>query len=481
MSVLRSTTFGVTCAALLLACAAPGTPEKPSVEVPQAWRMPATVSFAMADLPWGEVFRVGELEALIREALVANSDLAIAVQRVELARAQFGIQRSLLYPQVGATFSYDRQRLPVAGFDENKVYESALLGLTLSTWEIDVWGRLRAASESARRQLLASDETRLAVRTLLVADVSSFYLRLLEFDAQLDISERTAVTRRESLRLVDLRYRGGVASKLEVQDATTLVAQADQTIAEIQRARSRTENALSILVGRLPGPIVRQRKLEEFVTPAQLPAGMPSELLQRRPDLRSAEQALYAADADIEAARLAFYPAITLTGLLGFASPALRDLFDGGRYAWQVAPAVALPIFTAGRLQSNLEATQAQREIALERYKASVRDAFREVNDALSDYQRYSEERAALASAVGANRERLRLSELRYRGGVASYFEVLDSSRQLFQTELQLVQALRGQYASVIELYRALGGNFEASVPADLPAGPTSPRRTPPA
>lgn len=465
-------------AALLAGCAARPAPDKPVVEVPSGWRVPALTDASMADMPYGEVFRVGEIEALVREALAANSELAIAVQRVELARSQFGIQRSFVYPQLGVGFNYDRQRLPSGGFDENKVYESALLGLALSTWEIDLWGRLRAASESARRQLLAADQTRIAVHVSLVAQVASLYLQLLEFDAQLDIAKRTADTRRESLRLIDLRYRGGVASKLEVQDATTLVAQADQTIAEIERLRSRTESALSLLLGRVPGPIVRTHRLEEFATPPQLPAGLPSALLLRRPDLRAAEQALYAADADIEAARLAFYPAITLTGLLGFASPALRDLFDSGRYAWQIAPAVALPIFTAGRLQSNLEGAQAQREIALEQYKSAVRGAFRDVNDALSDYQRYSEERDALALATAANRERLRLSELRYRGGVASYFEVLDSSRQLFQTELQLVQALRLQYNSGIDLYRALGGGYDPqSAPPDLPAGPTAPRR----
>ncbi|GIK84676.1 MAG: multidrug transporter [Betaproteobacteria bacterium] len=452
-------------ALLMHGCAAP-LPEPPAAQVPAAWRNPADHRVSLTDRPWGAIFQSPELESLVREALAANADLAIAVQRVELARAQFGIQRSFLFPQVGATFAYDRQRLPVGGFDENKVYESALLGLALSTWEIDVWGRVRAAAEGARRELAAADETRLAAQVSIVAQVASLYLQLLELDAQLEISTLTLAARRESLRLVELRYRGGVASKLEVQDATTLVAQAEQTIAEIGRVRSRTENALSLVVGRLPGPIVRERTLREFAIPAQLPAGMPSELLLRRPDLRAAEQALYAADASVEAARKAFYPSITLTGLLGFASPALRDLLDGGRYAWQVSPAVALPLFTAGRLQSNLEATQAQREIALEQYRAAVRNAFREVEDALSDVERYSEERAALAKGVAAHRERLRLSELRYKGGVASYFEVLDSSRQLFQAELQLVQALRGQYGAVIDLYRALGGGYEANAPS---------------
>jgi multidrug efflux system outer membrane protein len=462
MKRARAVAAAVTLAGLLHGCASLPEPAKPQVEVPAGWRSPALSSYAITDLPWGTIFRSSELEALLHEALAANTDLAIAAQRVELARAQLGVQRSFLYPQLAGAFAYDRQRLPVTGADENKVYESALLGLSMSTWEIDVWGRLRAAAEGARRQVVVSEETRRAAQTSIVAQVATLYLQILELDAQIDISRRTAQSRRESLRLVDLRYRGGVASKLDLQDATTLVAQADQTTAEGERLLARNENALSLLLGRLPGPIVRARRLQEFDIPAELPAGVPSEILLRRADVRAAEQALYAADSNIEAARKAFYPAITLTGLLGFASPALKDLFDGGRYAWQVSPAVTLPIFTAGRLQSNLEATQAQREIALQTYVATVRGAFAEVNDALSDYQRLSEERQALTTAVVADRERLRLSQLRYRGGVAAYFEVLDSSRQLFQSELQLVQALRAQYAAIVDLYRALGGGAES-------------------
>lgn len=440
----------------------PATP--PEVAAPKGWRSEAVTTRSLADLPPGELFRSAELDALVREALAANSDLAIAAQRIDLARAQLGIQRSFLYPQIGAGLDYTRQRVPVGGFDENRVVESAALALSLATWEIDVWGRVRAAAESSRRQVLASEELRVAAETSIVAQVASLYLALLELDAQRDIAQRTLATRRESLRLVDLRFRGGVASRLEVQDATTLVAGAQQSLAEIERGRSRTENALSLLVGRPPGPIARTGTLEQFSTPPVLPAGLPSELMLRRADLRAAEQSLYAAQASVEAARKAFYPTITLTGLLGFASPALRDLFDSGRYAWQVGPAIGIPIFTAGRLQANVEANEAQQAIALEQYKAAVRGAFRDVDDALADYQRFSESREALTVAVLANRERLRLSDLRYKGGVASYFEVLDASRQLFDVELQLVRVLRSQYASVIELYRALGGGAEPPV-----------------
>ena len=465
-------------AALALAGCETAPPTKPAADVPQGWRETAITASSLAERPWGELFRAEELDALIREALAANSDLRIAAERVELARAQFGIQRSALFPDLSGRFGVDRQRFPAGGADENVVSESALLGLALSPWEIDLWGRVRAATESARRQLLSSEEVRLAAQASIVAQVASLYVRLLTSDEQLLIARETAVTRRESLRLIDARFRGGVASKLEVQDATSLVAQAEQSIAELERLRTRSENALSVLVGRNPGAIRRERSLREFALPDQLPAGVPSDLLLRRPDLRAAEQSLAAQDANVDAARKAFFPVISLTGIVGFASPALRDLFDSGRYAWQVSPAVTIPIFNAGRLQSNLEGAQASQRIAVEQYKLVVRVAFKEVDDALADYRRLGEQRTALAVSVGANRERLRLSQLRYRGGVAAYFEVLDSSRQLFDSQLQHVQALGAQYVSIVELYRALGGGYEPqSSPTDLPPTPYSPRR----
>jgi len=453
-------------------------PTKPDAAVPASWRTPAVTERSLADFPGTQIFRSDELDALVQEALAANAELAIAAQRVELARSQYGIQRSYVLPQFGGTLSYDRGRFPVGNVDENRVSSSALLGLSLATWEIDLWGRVRAAAEGARRDVLAAEETRQGARVSLVAQVATLYVRILELDLNLEISQRTLATRRESLRLVTARYKGGVASKLEVQDATTLVAGAEQTQAEFGRVLARSENALSVLLGRNPGPIARSRKLEEFPVPATLPAGLPSGLLLQRPDIRAAEQALAGADANVEAARLAFFPTITLSGLLGFASPALKDLFDSGRYAWQVGPAVGVPIFTAGRLQSNLEGTEAQRTILLEQYKQTVRAAFQDVDDALADFQGYTEERTALAKAVAANRERLRLSELRYKGGVSSYFEVLDASRQLFEAELRLTQVLGAQYASVIGLYRALGGGYELrAARTDLPATPMAPRR----
>jgi multidrug efflux system outer membrane protein len=467
-------------AAIVLAGCATTEPVAPETEIPAAWRAPAKPGASLGERPWGEVFYAKELDALIREALANNADLRIAADRVEFARAQFGFQRSFLYPAVGAGFDYTRQRTPAGIGDSNAVNESAALALAVPTWELDLWGRVRSATESARRQLLATEDTRRAIHTSLIAQVAAGYIELLALDAQVLVSSRTAASRRESLRLIELRYRGGVASKLELNDQISLVAQADRTLAGLQRQRTQAENALSVLVGRNPGPIARERQLVDYPLPPELPAGIPSNVLLRRYDVLAAEQALYGQDANIEAARAAFFPAITLSGLLGFASPALKDLFDSGRYAWSATGSIAAPIFNAGRLQSNVEAAQAQRRIALEQYKSAVRNAFKDVEDALTAYERLTEERTALTSAVTANRERLRLSELRYRAGVSAYFEVLDSSRQLFDSELALVQATSGQYRAVVSLYQALGGGFDAASTSasDMPSGPWSAPRS---
>jgi multidrug efflux system outer membrane protein len=460
---LRAAIAAILAACFAGACAKPEF-AKPVVDIPPAWPRVSITEQSIAERPWGEIFRAPEIDELIREALANNTDLRLAADRVELARAQFGITRSALLPSVDLGAAYARQRAPGLNPNQNVVSESASLALLVPTWEIDLWGRVRSAAEAARRELLASEEDRKALYTSLVAQVASGYLRLIEIDAQLELSRETLGTRRESQRLIDARLRGGVASRLELNDAISLVAGAEQTIASLERTRSTAENAVAILVGRNPGPIARNMRLVQFPLPPELPAGLPSMLLARRFDIRAAEETLRASDANVDAARLAFFPAITLTGLAGLASPALRDLFDSGRYAWSIAPALTLPIFNAGRLQSNLEAAQAQQRIAVERYRFAVRNAFGEVSNALVDYERLGEERAALAVAVTANRERLRLADLRYRAGVAAYFEVLDSSRQLFEAELALLNSTAGQYRAVIDLYRALGGGYDPSV-----------------
>jgi multidrug efflux system outer membrane protein len=381
--------------------------------------------------------------------------------RVDLARAQYGVQRSEMFPTLAANAAATRSRLPsAAGGGANVVTESSTLGLAVPSWEIDLWGRLASLSESARRSYLASEQNARAVQVSLVAEVALAYIQLVGLDEQVAISVRTLESRRKSLAIVTSRFRAGITSVLDVRQAEILVAGAQATLAQLQLQRSQVENALSILVGSNPRTIVRADTLSPYDLPAELPAGMPAALVDRRPDLLAAEENLRAADLNVDAARKAFLPAISITGFLGYASPAMRALTSGDNYAWSVEPAIKLPIFTWGRLASSLEATEAQQRIALEQYRAAIRNAFREVDNALAAYQSQREQREALAASAKANRERLRLTELRYVNGVASYFEVLDSQRNLFEAELDYVQATQSTYAAVVQLYRALGGGW---------------------
>jgi outer membrane protein, multidrug efflux system len=444
-------------AVFLVGCSTPSEPRS-AVESPAKWRAAADEAANLADRPWGDLFKSPHLDGLVREALSNNADLRIAAERVELARAQYGFQRSALFPTVVGDVGYARGRQP-AGGATNVTVESSSLGLAVPTWELDLWGRVRSATEAARRQMLASEEIRRALYISLVGEVARAYLTLVDLDTQLDVSRRTIETRRESLRVVKARFEGGITSASDLRQAESNLAGAEATIAAIERGRTQAENALSVLVGRNPGPILRGGMLAAS-TPPRLPAGIPSDLLERRPDILSAEQQLRSASASVDAARKAYFPTISLTGFLGFASPALKDLFDDGRSAWSVAPAVTLPLFTAGRLGANVDAAQAQQRIAIEQYRKTVQNAFREVEDALAAYERYQEQRAALERMVAANRERARLADLRYKNGVTIYVEVLLAQQQVFETELQFSQASRSVHESVVNLYTALGGGW---------------------
>ncbi len=466
---------GVALAAAVLAlagCAAPSVAPRPEVPVPQAWRTPSEAQATLADLSWSAFFGDPKLEALLVEALANNHDLRIATERVELARAQYGIQRSYVYPTLAADASYQRQRAPGAG-SSNTGSELATLGLALPTWEIDFWGRLRTLSESARRDLLRTGYARRALGLTLTSEVAQGYVQLVGNDEQIAVARRTLESREASLRLVQARWRGGVASALDVRQAEVLVATNRQTIADLERVRAQTENALAVLVGRNPQPIDRASSLGQRALPLEVPAGLPVALLERRPDLLAAEEGLRAAALQTEAARKAFLPTVSLTGFLGFISPELREIVEG-RYAWSAQPAITLPLFTAGRLQSNVDASEASQRIALESYRSAVQVAFREVDDALVAYRRQREAHEALVAAVAAGRERLRLSNLRYVNGVTSYSEVLEAQRDLFSNELSLSQTTSAVYLAGVQLYRALGGGWPTGVP-DAPATTAAP------
>ena len=454
---------GLSATFLTLCLAGCMTPEfkRPAVEMPAAWRVDSTTTESLADRPWGELFRTAELQALINTALTENIDLRIAAARVELVRAQYGIQRSNLFPTVAADAGYERNRQPsVTSAVENRSSEVHRFGLAIPSWEIDIWGRVSSLNEAAYRNFIASEENRRALYTSLIAQVALTYLDLMSLDAQLETARQTAKTRSESLRLVKLRFNNGVVSAVDLHQSESLLASAENTIAELERRRTQTENALSVLIGRNPGPVIRQSRLSDFALPPQLPAGLPSQLIERRPDVRAAENSLAATEANVDAARKAYLPTISLTAFLGFISPEGSTLFDDNRRGSSFSPAITLPIFTAGRLGSNVDAARAQQTIALEQYRQSIQIALREVEDALVAYQRLREQRDSQQRVADAERKRLRLTQSRYRGGVSSYFEVLDAERQSFSADLSLLQTTRDVYASVVQLYRALGGGW---------------------
>jgi outer membrane protein, multidrug efflux system len=440
---------------------------RPDVPVPAAWPHQegatgdaAATPVKLAEQSWAEIYPVPELTALIDEALVGSSDLRIAFERVELARAQYGLERAASLPAVDLAGTAVRERMPGAHPTDNQIRESWVFALAMPAWEIDLWGRLAARTEAARRDVLANAALAEGVRISLVAQVSSLYLELLDLDNQLETTRRTLEGRQQALRMTRARFEEGISSILDTRQAESLLASSEQSLADQQRQLAQAQNALAVLIGRNPGPIARSVRLESLPLPAGVMAGLPSELLDRRPDILAAEEALRGAGANIEAARKAFLPRLTLTTLLGFASPELSQLFDSGRLAWSLQPGVGVPLFDGGRLRSGVELAESQQRILVEQYKATIRQAFREVSDALVAFERLSQQREAARRVAIANRERLRLSRVRYLEGISSYFEVLDAERQLFDSEMALSQTIRANHQAVVQLYRALGGGW---------------------
>lgn len=333
--------------------------------------------------------------------------------------------------------------------------------LNLLSFEVDIWGRLRRATEAARADLLATEENRKAVITTLVSDVASAYFNLLELDMELEIDKRTLVTREESLRLINMRQEGGVATMLEVRQAEQLVYSAAQTIPDTERRIEQMENQISLLLGKNPGAVTRGRRLTEQEQPPSVPPGLPSSLLERRPDIRAAEQNLVAANAIIGVAKAAYFPRISLTGLLGFESNQLSSLFTGPTRTWQFVPQVTQPIFTAGRIKSSVRLARAQQQMALVQYERAIQTAFREVSDALVQYRKVKEIRAQQELLVSTLQDRSRLAYLRYRGGVDTLLNALDADRDLFSAELSLAQTRRNELLVLVQLYKALGGGWE--------------------
>jgi len=342
---------------------------------------------------------------------------------------------------------------------QNRNFGTATIGLL--SFEIDLWGRLRRATEAARANLLGAEENRKAVVTTLVSDVATSYFSLRELDYELEISKETLGTRQESLRLIQTRQGGGVATLLDLRQGEQLVDTAAETIPQLQQRVEQTENQISLLLGRNPGEVVRGRSLTEQELPPEVPTGLPSALLECRPDIRAAEQNLVAANAEIGVAKAAYFPQISLTGFLGGQSTQLSSLFSGPSRVWTLAPQIAQPVFTAGRLKSNVKLAEAQRQSALIQYQKAVQTGFTDVSNALIAHQRVRESRVQQELLVTALADRKRLAYVRYHGGVDTLLNALDADRDLFQAQLALSQIRLSEVLSVVQLYKALGGGWQ--------------------
>ena len=465
--------FLTAAAALLLSSCAVGPDYKrPALPIPESYRAPQPLPLqqaaSIADLKWFEVFHDEQLNVLMLTALKHNYDLREAVTRVEQARANLGITRSNQYPQVGASAALEFTRLSRGGQtplpesfvkEQNRNWGEA--SLNLLSFEVDLWGRLRRATEASRANLLGAEENRKAVVTTLVSDVATNYFNLLQLDYELEISRRTLDTRRQSLTLVQQRQNGGIATLLDLRQAEQLVASAAQTIPVLEQQVEQTENQISLLTGSRPAGVTRGRTFTEQQLPPDTPPGLPSSLLERRPDIRAAEQNLVAANANIGVAKAAYFPQLSLSGLLGGQSTQLANLFSGPRSTWSFVPQLSQPIFTAGRLKNGVRLARAESDQALVQYEKTIATAFTEVSNSLVARQRTRESRIEQERLVTALEDRKRLAYLRYRGGVDTQLNALDADRDLFQAELSLAQIRLNELLSVVQLYKALGGGWQ--------------------
>lgn len=435
--------------------------KRPAVETRGAFRgNSAQRSRSLGDLRWSQVFQDPTLQSLVRSAIQHNLDVGIAAARIVQAEAQLGITRADQLPTISAGATGGRQRLPAQGEVPATTTNFYQLSGTAS-WQLDFWGKYRRASEAARAELLAAEWGHRAIIATLVADLASAYFQLRELDLELEITRRTLVSRRDSLALVQLQERQGTVSMLDVRQAEQLVYGAGETIIDLERRIAQQENFIRTLLGANPGPVPRGRRLIEQPHDPVVPAGLPSSLLQRRPDLRVAEERLIAANARIGVARAAYFPDIALTATGGFQSNALETLFDAPARLWSVAGSLTQTIFAGGRVRAGVKLSEAQQREALLTYRQTILQAFREVSDALVAYTKNREFRAQQQLLADSARDARRLSDQRYRGGTASYLEVLDSDTRMFDAELGLAQAQLNELLALVQIYRALGGGWQ--------------------
>jgi multidrug efflux system outer membrane protein len=436
---------------------------RPTVPTPATFRFETTEVAEVANAMWWEQFKDPVLNDLIAAALADNKDVKIAAARVDQFLGQFVTTRSALFPQINAGFEASRQRVSVAGLPTlpagvNPVFNEFQAPLS-AAWEIDFFGKVRRQTESARASLLASEEGRRATILSLVASVASSYINLRDLDQQLSIAKATTESRAGSVKVFQARFAGGDVSQMELAQSESEYEASLATIPQIETQIAQQEDALSVLLGHNPGPILRGRELTELAVPP-VPAGLPSDLLQRRPDLRQAEQNLIAANALIGAARALYFPTISLTGMFGTASGQFSKLFTGPARIWSYAGSLTVPIFTAGSISGQVSQAEAQQQQALFQYQQSIQVAFQEVDDSLIALQKSREQLVVQGRQVEALRTYSRLARLRYEGGYTSYIEVLDAERSLFNAQLSYTQTNGLVFSSLIGLYKAMGGGW---------------------
>ena len=438
---------------------------RPVVQPPTAFRdlseNPQAQAHAAsyADLPWWQVFQDPQLQELIRTALKQNYDLQLATERINAARAQVAISRSRLFPQVQGNGDFS------GGKEHNFQTKSNFLLLTAdAAFQLDFFGGLRRATEASRAELLATENARQTVILTLVSDVASAYFALLQLDLQLQITHETVKTQQDSVKLTNLRVEHGVATRLDVLQAQQVLDSANAQIPDLERQIAQEENAISILLGNYPQAVPLGRPLVEQPLPPEVPPGMPSSLIERRPDIREAEQVLVSANAQMGVAKAQFFPQIALTGSGGGSfgrSSAFSSLMSSQVGIWSYGAQMSQPIFTGGALRGNLRAAESQHQQALISYRQTIQRAFGDVSDALIGYEKLHQVRIRQEDTVKDLQESVRLSDMRYKGGTTTYLEVLDGQRSLFSAELTLAEARGTEYQSLVQLYRALGGGWQ--------------------
>jgi outer membrane protein, multidrug efflux system len=454
--------------AALAGCAVGPNYKRPNVDVPGAYRgepaadhaAPAPGPESLGDEEWWTVFQDEELQKLIHTAIEQNYDLRIAATRVLEAQAQLGIARADQFPTVSAGADINTTRNPKTPIFPSYQLNTGQLDLS-AAWELDFWGKYRRATEAARANVLASEWGRRAVISTVVANVADACFELRALDLELEISQQTLSSRQDSLKLTQALEQNGSVSLVDVRQGEQLVYTASATIPSLERQIQQQENLISVLLGRNPGPVARGLKLEDEPHPPTVPAGLPSRLLERRPDIQQSEQQMIAANAEIGVAKAAYFPDISLTALGGFQSDSLARLFSGAAGLWNVGPALTQPIFTAGKIRSNVKLAEAADEQAALTYRQTIQQAFRDVSDALIAYQKDREYREQQELLTASAQDATRLAEVRYQSGVASYLEVLTNDTNYFSAELNLAQARFSELSDLVHLYNALGGGWQ--------------------